>query len=202
MDKDFRSIKNNLMKNEYPLAFIDKCIRKFLNQKFAPKRPPAQTQSKPSRQLFVTLPYLGNISLQIEKELLYFTRRHLPECRLRFIHITNKLKQIFHIKDPQRPLLRSNVVYRLNCSCGSFYIGQTRRNLIKRLEEHQTSPTSEVNNHLQANSTHTVDFNNPQILSYSQDKYKLLILESLYIQELNPDINIDSTSFPLRLFNT
>ena len=31
---------------------------------------------------------------------------------------------------------------------------------------------------------------------------KLLILESLYIQQLKPSLNLDSKSFPFRLFNT
>ena len=111
-------------------------------------------------------------------------------------------KQQLHFKDSQPQLLRSNVVYRLNCSCRSFYIGQTRRNLVKRLDEHQTSLNSEVCNDLQSNPNHRVDFNNPQILTSSPDKSKLLILESLYIQQLEPSLNLDSKSFPLRLFNT
>jgi len=31
----------------------------------------------------------------------------------------------------RRNVTRSNVAYRLNCSCGSFYIAQTQRNLMK-----------------------------------------------------------------------
>ena len=138
----------------------------------------------------------------VEKELKEFIDQHLPDTMLRFVHVTKNLKQQLHFKDPQPQLLRSNVVYRLNCSCGSFYIGQTRRNLVKRLDEHQTSLNSEVCNHLQSNPNHRVDFNNPQILTSSPDKSKLLILESLCIQQLKPSLNLDSKSFPLRLFNT
>ena len=116
--------------------------------------------------------------------------------------VETSLVQKLHFKDPQPQLLRSNVVYRLNCSCGSFCIGQTRRHLVKRLDEHQTSLNSEVCNHLQSNPNHRVDFNNPQILNSSPDKSKLLILESLCIQQLKPSLNLDSKSFPLRLFNT
>ena len=54
----------------------------------------------------------------------------------------------------------------------------------------------------QSNPNHRVDFNNPQILTSSPDKSKLLILESLCIQQLKPSLNLDSKSFPLRLFNT
>ena len=188
------------MRNEYPSGFIDKCIRQFLNKTFAPRTP--FIQKNPSKYFLFKLPYLRNISHHVEKELKEFIDKHLPDTMFRFVHITKNLKQQLHFKDPQSQLLRSNVVYRLNCSCGSFYIGQTRWNLVKRLDEHQTSLNSEVCNHLQSNPNHRVDFNNSQILTSSPDKSKLLILESLYIQQLNPSLNLDSKSFPLRLFNT
>ena len=161
-----------------------------------------KTRTQTCNHFTFKLPYLGNISHNIEKELQQFIKKQLPDSKLRFIHTTTKLKHCFHTKDPQSHLRRSNAVYRLNCSSGSFYIGQTQRNLIKRLQEHQTSDTSEVRNHIQSNTDHKVDFNNPQILTHSPDKYKLLILESLFIQQLKPDLNLDSTSFPLHLFNT
>ena len=200
IDTEFRFIKNTLLRNEYPSGFIDKCIRQFLNKKFAPRTP--FIQKKISKYFLFKLPYLGNISHHVEKELKEFIDQHLPDTMLRFVHVTKNLKQQLHFKDPQPQLLRSNVVYRLNCSCGSFYIGQTRRNLVKRLDEHQTSLNSEVCNHLQSNPNHRVDFNNPQILTSSPDKSKLLILESLCIQQLKPSLNLDSKSFPLRLFST
>ena len=41
--------------------------------------------------------------------------------------------------------------------------------------------TSEVCNHIQSNTDHKMDFNNPQILTHSPDKYKHLNIESLFI---------------------
>jgi len=76
----------------------------------------------------------------------------------------------------QRLLFRSNVVYKLKRSCGSVYIAKTRRNLIKRLEVHQTSPNSEVCNHLQSNPSYTVDFLkgalNPNFLNLTINRKK------------------------------
>ena len=69
-------------------------------------------------------------------------------------------------KTPKNHLRRSNAVYRLNYSCGSFYVGQTRRNLNKRLEADETSETSEVCDNIQSNTHHKVDFNNPQSLTH------------------------------------
>jgi len=55
--------------------------------------------------------------------------------------------------------------------------------------------------HLQSNPNYKADFNNSQILNSSPDKFKLLILESFYIQQLKPDLNLDSASYPLSIFN-
>ena len=139
-------------------------------RKFHPKRP-KQTQTKPLTYPLFRLPYLGSISHHIEKELHQYTKTHLPDSKLRFIHNTNKLKQQFSVKHRQRQPTRSNIVYRLNCSRGSFYVGQTQKNVVKRLEEHQSSPNSEVCNHLQSNPSHIVDFHNPQILTSCPDKH-------------------------------
>ena len=182
INSEFQSIKDTLLKNGYPLSFVNKCIRQFFNRKFNSKRP-EQTQTKPSTYLLFRFPYLDSIFHHIEKELHQYTKTHLPNSKLRFIHNTNKLKQQFLVKDRQRQLT-SNIVYRLNCSCGSFYIGQTRRKLVKRLEEHPSSPNFKVCNHLQSNPFHKVDFQNPQILISCPEKHKLLILESLHIQLL------------------
>ena len=159
---------------------------RIFQQKVQPKTPKAN----PSTYLLFRLPYLGSISHHIKKELHQYTKTHLPDSKLRFIRNTNKLKQQFLVKDRQRQLITSNIVYRLNCSCGSFYIGQTRKNLIKRLEEHQSSPNSEVCNHLQSNPSRKVDLHNSQILTSCPDKHKLSILESLYIQLLKPNLNL------------
>ena len=178
---EFQSIKTILMRNKYPSSFIDRCMRQFLNKKFS-QHPKTQTQT--CNHFTFRLPYLGNISHNIGKKLQQFINKHLPDSKLRFIHTTSKLKHYFHTKDPQSHLKKSNVVNRLNCSCGSFYISQTRRSLIKRLQEHQTSDTSEVCNHIQSHTHHKVDFNNPQILTHCPGKYRLLILESLFIQQI------------------
>ena len=200
IDSEFQSIKDTLLKNGYPLSFTNKCIRQFFNRKFNPKRP---KQSQTNLQLIYSLDFLfwAPFSTTAKKELHQYTKTHLPHSKLRFIHNTNKLKQQFLVKDPQRQLTRSNIGNRLNCSCGSFYIGQTRRNLVKRLEEHQLSPNSELCNYLQFNLFHKVDFNYPQIFTSCPDKHNLLILESLYIQLLKPNLNVHSSSYPLRLFN-
>ena len=65
-------------------------IRQFFDRKFGPK-PSKQAQTKPSIFLFFLLSCLGSNYHHIKKELQQYIQNHLPDCKLRFIHNTNKL---------------------------------------------------------------------------------------------------------------
>ena len=100
-----------------------------------------------------------------------------------FIHETNKLKKSITYKDKQNYLRRSCIVLRLTCTCGSNYIGQTRRNLITRINEHKFHQRSEVCKHLLANPTHRFNFKQREILGSIVGQKKLYLLESFLIQQ-------------------
>ena len=93
-----------------------------------------------------------------------------------------------------------------SCSCGASYIGQTRRNLIFRLQEHnsqtRTNHQTDVTSHLLENPSHSIEFDQPEILATANNLRELLIKETLLIHEHNPSINSDESSTPLYLFNT
>ena len=114
-----------------------------------------------------------------------------------------KIGKNFRCKDKQPLLMKSGIVYKLTCSCGSTYIGQTRRNLLSKIEEHATSEKSEVCKHLLQNPTHCVEFNTSMILGSENDTARLLILWSHCLsKEQTLDLNNDSQSCPLMIFNT
>ena len=138
---EFDNITHVLLLNGYPLSFMQAQIRKFLNKRhnnISQSHPTDESSNQSSnRIIFFRLPYIGNQSIQIEKELRPFFRKYLiDKVRLCVIHDTFCIGDMFRFKDKQCTLRRSNVVYKLSCSCGSSYIGQTRRNLIARLQEH------------------------------------------------------------------
>ena len=111
-------LQNTLLQNKYPSGFISKCIRQFLNKKFAPQIP--LVQKNPSKCYLFKLPYLGNIFHHVEKVLKEFILKHLSDTMFRFIHATKNLKQQLHFNHLQRHILRDYVVYQLNCSSSSF----------------------------------------------------------------------------------
>ena len=87
--------------------------------------------------------------MQLKKELSALVEKHTwNRVILRIIDTTWNIGHNFRLKDQQKTLMKYGVVYKLTCSCGSSYIGQTRRNLINRLKEHSSSDKSEVCRHL------------------------------------------------------
>ena len=55
-------LKEVFKKNEYPQIFIDKCIKKYLNKLFVPKR---IIETVDKKQVLLVLPFLGPISFEI-----------------------------------------------------------------------------------------------------------------------------------------
>ena len=163
-------------------------------------------RSEPSHSpiyISLQLPYLGSASNNTRQELRNFIRhKAVVNVKLRCFQNTRKLQSWFSVKDRQSLLNRYNVVYKLTCSCGASYIGQTQRNLINRIEEHRTSLSSSVCRHLQANPDHRVDFHNPNPEVTGSDNWRRLqILESLLIQEHKPELNANIPLMPLCIFN-
>ena len=91
---------------------------------------PAEPFPSP-KYVSLQLPYLDSISNNIWQELSSFIRhKAVVNVKLRCFQSTRKLQSWFSAKDRQALLNRFNVVYKLTCSCGASYIGQTQRNAI------------------------------------------------------------------------
>ena len=79
------------------------------------------------------------------------------------------------------------------------------RNLIIRINNHdpssKTPQDTGVTRHLTDNPNHADCFNNPIILPRSDHWRKLLIKETLMIQQRNSNLNSDKASTPLYFFN-
>ena len=196
---EFHKIQQMLTSNGYPKYFLDRCVREFFNKKFSGGL--VKQHRNYLKTITVRLPFLGEISHHLSKELNTFLRmKTANRINLRVVHTTNKIGNNFWIKDKPKILNKSNVVYKLCCSCGASYIGQTRRNLTTRLKEHASSDKSEVGKHLILNPSHRIDFSTPYILGSARDQFRLL--ESLFIQENEPQLNVDTVSSPLYILNS
>ena len=99
------------------------------------------------------------------------------------VHDTRNIGKCFKFKDRQALLHNAGVVYKLNCSYGQSYIGQTHRNLATRIQEHvpngKQNQESDVAKHLVGNPNHKINFDSPEILGHRNNRKKLRIKETL-----------------------
>ena len=192
-----------LSRNGYPKYVLDKYIREFFIRKFTTKPLRSKKKDPTQKKILIRLSFLGALSVQIRNELKSFLHKHTNDkASLYIVDALSKIGENFRFKDKQTLLMKSGIVYKLTGSCCSTYIGQTRRNLLCRIKEHATTEKSEVCKHLLQNPSHRVGFDTPTILGSENDTARLLILESLFIQEQTPNLNNDSQSSPLMIFNT
>ena len=101
-------LKQVFLKNGYPLSFIDNCFKTFVDKLFI-KRPQLITVEK--KTLFLSLPYLGEISLQTRTKLRKSLKGLLNSCKLQIVFKSQrKLLNVFRLKDRLSSDLVSAVV--------------------------------------------------------------------------------------------
>ena len=94
-----------------------------------------------------------------------------------------------------------------NCtesSCFDNYVGETGRQIVERIKDHSSRDhASHMVTHNIENSHADVNTANFKIIdiSFSNNKRKQKIAESLWIKDLRPTLNIQEKSVPLKLFN-
>ena len=128
-------LKSILYKNSYLRDLIDKCIKEFLDKILTPK---PVVSTVPKKQLIITLPYLGQLSLQIHTRINRIMKNKLPYCNVQFVFQTKcKISNFFTFKDKIPLVFRSGIVYKFQCgSCNATYYGKTKRHFKVRMCEH------------------------------------------------------------------
>ena len=119
-------LKTILIKNNYPLNFIDSCIKSFLNKLYTPK---VVIPNVPKRNVFVKLPFLGSTSFQIRKKLQKLFSDKLTSCNLKIVFTSSfRVKSFFTFKDKWPKMLLSGLAYQYKCGgCNDTYYGKTKR---------------------------------------------------------------------------
>ena len=176
-------LKDILRKNAFPIKLVDNCIKTFLNKKFL-HTPVALTVDK--KELSITLPYLGNLSLAIRTRLQNSINRNLPFCKIK-------------------------VIFKSTTRLGHLNTFETCRHLNIRVGEHsgvspltgkksKTKKTTAIKDHMLF-CDHVVSLEDFKILASSNSEFHLKIKESLLISRDKPELNRNEKSFPLYLFD-
>ena len=113
-------LRTILMKSNYPLNFIDSCIKSFLNKLYTPK---VMVANVPKRNVFVKLTFLGSTSFQIRKKLQKLFSDKLTSCNLKIVFTPPvRVKSFFTLKDKLPKMLLSGLVYKYKCGgCNATY---------------------------------------------------------------------------------
>jgi len=197
--------------NAYPLKLIFEKINhriKDMTKKNQPHKK-EKNENEGQRKLIV-LPYIKNIlekiNLSIDKS------KYLTGYR-----ILNKLTRfIRRHKDKNKFELNNNVVYKISCNnCNASYVGQTKRQLKTRINEHiknialEESKHSVITKHI-LDKNHTFNWQDTKILDFESNYFKRLISEMIHIKTQENSLNsiddidcLDSSYFNLltEIFN-
>ena len=93
-------------------------------------------------------------------------------------------------KDKPDKLDKSGVVYQINCQdCDSVYVGETERNLRKRIVEHKRE-SSPVGAHMKERR-HSFEVDDIKIIDNEDKWFQRGVKEAIHIHSLNPSLNRD-----------
>ena len=113
-------LKEVCKKNEYPQFFIDKCIKRYLNKLFVPKR---IIHTADKKQVLLVLPFLVPLSFEIRSRLQKCLKNCIPYCSLKVVYQSkSRISNLFHFKDVVNTTLSSHIVYKFMCSAATQLI--------------------------------------------------------------------------------
>ena len=184
LEKEINYIKAIAIDRGYSTKVIDHIIRKFSK----PRKAKKHTDSKNT----ILLPFFPKISHQIANILKKF----------KFVTIfypTNKIR-FSYIKDPIET--KNNWgIYEISCQCSLKYIGQTKRALKYRINEHKNYVKKEelvkssIATHCWSND-HVFNFSSPKIIQKCSNIYHLDFLETYHILKNKHKLVNDLTATP------
>ena len=207
---ELKFITDILCKNGFPLHYVQRIIRNFLNKIFENNNK-IVVCTVPRDVIFVKLPFLGSLSYGIKRKLSNLINKNYTAVEVRFIFTTFNIGNYFNFKDKIPQTLRSMIVYKYECGgCNATYIGKTSRNLFMRIHEHRgysfrsqnfklTSPmNSPIRDHCEK-TNHNFCINNFKVIDSSNNNIDLNIIESLNIWSERPSLNDYSCSTELEI---
>ena len=194
--KNLEFVIEMLLNNDYPLTFIFKTINNRLKSLMTKKQncldsPSANTPIVRNDDLYFTMPYAVNFSDKFK----YITK----EIGVKMSYTgMNKLNRFIRVhKDRLERGRLSNVVYRISCrDCDASYVGQTRRLLITRINEHKNhmsrnaAQRSVITDHRLLN--HEFKWEEVEVLDSERNLNKRLTSEIIFIKKQKNALNLQS----------
>ena len=209
LNKEFSFLVDYFFKNGYSKNLVYGEIRKFIS-KITHPRPIVHTVAK--QRIFVSMPFFGNHSEKMKKEVTELVGKIYPQVDL-FLALVNPftIGSIFPYNDKlPGMMMKSSIVYKYCCAhCASgTYVGSTTRAAYMRISEHRgrshrtnfllSNPTKSAIREHALKCKKTIGDDEFTILAQeSSSDLNLRMLESLYIFREKPSLNDMQSAFPL-----
>lgn len=198
-DEEKNRIHSIAAMNGYKKNFIDKILKHHLEKRERGNMTTLQPLKEPKKR--ISVPYFPAISNRLKQVLKQYDIDVVVSSQ---DTLKNKL---CNYKD-QRPTSDRAGIYSVKCNdCDSVYIGQTRRPVSTRLQEHFSAVAHErisrssVAEHMTTEG-HSVDKHNSGLLKTVRKQHHLDAWESLYIQTATvPLMNSDEPPITSELFS-
>ena len=196
------AIRTKFAKANYPHKFINSVFRQFTSKDeklddeslLIPKDFFEEKEEKPF--ILIEIPYCSGNEKASHAFLTKFHNYTSSKYRVAIKWITKKTKTLFPLKDRNNhPACK---IYEGVCSCGSTYIGETKRNCEQRWKEHLPPHKSEPANHIRENHDHKFQWR--VIANAPMNNRTRKNLEALYIALKRPNLNEQVESNVLTLF--
>ena len=186
--KNLELIIKMLLNNGYPLNMIFNEINVRIKHLIKNKLNTIGTHSERKNvennsNTFMAIPYVEGLSEIVASEI------KKSNVIVGFRKLKNLNGFIKAQKDRNEHNNNSNVIYKLSCNdCDATYVGQTKRQLRTRVNEHRNNIKlnsdrhSVISEHI-TKEMHTFNWENTRILDYERNYHKRLISEMLHIKE-------------------
>ena len=194
--KEFNTIKEIALHNNFSIHDVHKLNNKIKMKLKLKTYTTLQHPKKDNNQSWYPLTYRKNLSENIKTTL----KKH-------GINISHKIRNNYKYRLINKPCtndkMNNSGIYKLNCTCGTCYIGRTTRKFKERLKEHRNSfkynypEKSKFSAHLLENG-HPFGPDNEtfEIVKIVNNKNLIDILEQLEIYKTSKVQNVVNEQFP------
>ena len=151
-------------KNQYPTGLISKCIQEIKDRNFQPKTNKNEynelVKKYPFRFYTLCISYTSNRCDKVMSKIFRLIKTHTPDYRLNVAWRNEKLARFYshRLKLSTPNFEKIGTTYEFTCKCKISYLGETRRQLISRIHEHnRPSSNSAISDHIYGNTVKKIN---------------------------------------------
>ena len=197
-----------MLVNWLPFHHVRHYYGKFLNNQFSPK---AAVTTVPKKRCVIVVPYLGPLSIFVNRKLKRLVHKFYPSTDLRIVYKRgNSIRNLFAYKDKLPIDSLSSVVYKIQCDvCGpsAAYIGKTINTIQERFygangHLNPSTKKSALLEHLMSDISPQCNFDiiTIKVIDKCSGDLKLRFAESIHLKLSKQTLNTQERSIPLQIF--